>query len=103
MKKIENVKIEVRGEQLIDENKEKICSLTCIKAVLNNCEYKNREDQRQADKIYQKLEKLENEVKEIELEDAEFELIKKYVEDYIPFRRGRTFVPFLNSLEDGEK
>lgn len=75
-------------------------TISLILAALNNVKYRTREDQRKADRIYEKIEKFEGNV---ELEDAEFELVYSYVKDFEPYLSGRTFTPFLDELDRAAK
>lgn len=99
MKTITNITLEnSEGKPLKDGASQKdLNAVTLIQAVLNNVKYKSREDQRKADKVYEKLEAVEGGI--IELEDAEFELIYQYASEYEPFLNGRMFMPFLDELD----
>lgn len=100
MKTLQNITLEQNGKPILEaETKEELNTIKLIKAVLNGCKYKNREDQRNADKIYIKLEALDK-AENIELEDAEFELVKRYSLDYEPYLRGRSCAPFLALFDD---
>jgi len=100
MKKLNNITLKTNdGRPLIDSVlKVELTLLLLVKSMFNSVRYDNREDQRTADKIYNKLEDLK-EPKEIELEDAEFELMYKYAQKYEMFLNGRTFLPILDELE----
>jgi len=101
MKTLKNITLELNGKPLLEaETKEELNTIKLVEAVLNGCKYKNRGDQRNADKIYLKLEALETKTEEIELEDAEFELVKRYSLDYEPYLQGRSCAPFLALFDD---
>lgn len=100
MKKINNKVLKTQdGKPIIDSvlNKE-LTSKLLIQMVFNNVEYKSREDQRLADKIYNKLDDIKD-TDYLELENLEFDLVYKYSNYFQPFMNGRGFLPFLNELD----
>lgn len=100
MKTLSNIFLTTEdGKPMFDAlTKKELNVLNLLLIVLNNAKYNSREDQRKADRIYNKLEDL-GEVETIDLEDAEFDLIYKYCKDYPVFLQGRTFLPFLDELD----
>ncbi|MBK9580216.1 MAG: hypothetical protein IPO40_24390 [Fibrobacteres bacterium] len=62
-----------------------------ITICLGQSKYASVADQWKAYEITKKLES----GKDVELEEAEYELVKKKVEEFEPYRNGFTFMPFL--------
>jgi len=64
---------------------------TLIEIALGQSKYASAAEQWQAYDVAKKLEA----GKDVELEDAEYELVKKKVDAFDPYRTGFTFMPFL--------
>lgn len=80
-----------------------------IKAVIENFKYENSKQQFEAFKLYQKLDDnvgatipVDGEENVIQLEDAEFELVKSMIKDYPAFRNGIMWMPFMELFDDGK-
>jgi len=103
MKKLNNITLTTDdGRPLIDNVlKKELNLILLLKAMFNTVKYDSREDQRKADKVYNKLEEMQKvkNVKDFEVEDEEFEIVYKYAQKYEMFLRGRTFMPILDELE----
>lgn len=63
---------------------------TLIEICLGQSKYGSTSEQWQAYEITKKLGE-----DDVELEDADYELVQKKVEEFEPYRNGFTFVPFL--------
>ena len=70
------------GKELTTANLITIC--------LGQSKYASMAEQWQAYEITKKIEE-----GDVELEDAEYDLVKKKVEEFEPYRNGFTFMPFL--------
>ena len=70
------------GKELTTANLITIC--------LGQSKYASMAEQWQAYEITKKIEE-----GDIELEDADYDLVKKKVEEFEPYRNGFTFMPFL--------
>lgn len=101
MKTIKNITLKnTDGSARVEATtKEVLNSLSLIRLAFNNVRFKNRQDQRLADKIYVKLEATAPEVESFEVEDAEFDVIFKYCTAFETYLQGRAFNPFLAELE----
>lgn len=79
-------------------------TVTLIRALLDNVQYKGREEVKLADKIFDKLtiNWKEDQPEAIDLEDAEFDFVQRHANSYAPYLSGRKFSPFLEALETAE-
>lgn len=99
MKTIKNIQIMAGETPAIEAGtQQQLTVVRCVKALLDNVEYKNRGDQRTADKLYEKLSDVNEET--FDLEDAEYAFIKGYIEGYKPFLNGRMFTVVLNQFDE---
>jgi hypothetical protein len=100
MKTLLNITLEKDGKPILEATtQEPITTVGCIKAVLDNTTYENRGEQREADKVYEKVSALES-PSDFVLENAEYEVVKRYIEKYPPFLTGRVFSPILAQFEE---
>lgn len=93
------------GEPRVEKSTgEELHTISLITLLLDNCKFKNRADQRVGDKIYQKVKgiTISQGLVNIELEDAEFDIVFKYASTFEPFLTGRAFEPFFKELEKSE-
>jgi hypothetical protein len=87
------------GDSLKDAaTDEDLNTVRLIQAVFNNVKYDSRAEQRQADKVYEKISSNLT-AEQFELEDAEFDLVCKYANSFPPFLEGRKFIPFFEELD----
>lgn len=70
-----------------------------IKAALQSHTYATAKEQYDGFKIFDKV---EEDAEEIELEDAEFELVEKICKAYPPFLKGIMFAPFLALFDEAK-
>ena len=99
MRKLENITlITNEGKPMVDAATGKeLNTASLIEICLGQSKYASVAEQWEAYEITKKLEEamLASTTKDIELEDAEYELVKKKVEEFEPYRNGFTFMPFL--------
>lgn len=80
------------GKPMVDASSQKeLNTATLITICLGQSKYASVAEQWKAYEITKILE----EGKDIELEDADYQLVKKMVEAFEPYRNGFTFMPFL--------
>lgn len=80
------------GKPIVDASSQKeLNTATLITICLGQSKYASVADQWKAYEITKKIE----DGKDVELEDAEYQLVKKMVEAFEPYRNGFTFMPFL--------
>lgn len=80
------------GKPMVDASSQKeLNTATLITICLGQSKYASVADQWKAYEITKKIE----DGKDVELEDAEYLLVKKMVEAFEPYRNGFTFMPFL--------
>lgn len=80
------------GSPIIDASSQKeLSTVSLIIICLGQSKYASVADQWKAYEITKKIE----DGKDVELEDAEYQLVKKMVEAFEPYRNGFTFMPFL--------
>ena len=70
-----------------------------IKAALQSHSFATAKEQYDGFKIFDKI---EDDAEEIQLEDAEFELVEKICKAYPPFLKGIMFIPFLELFEEAK-
>ena len=79
------------GEPMFDAGtKQELNTATLIEICLGQSKYDSMAEQWQAYEITKKLGE-----GDVELEDTEYALVKKKVEEFEPYRNGFTFIPFL--------
>lgn len=90
------------GDKLFTVDEYPITALILIRTLIDNVQYSTRADIKIADKIFNKLpiNWKEKQPEHIDLEDAEFEFVKRNAETYPPYLAGRKFSPFLSELEE---
>lgn len=71
--------------------KKELNTSTLIEICLGQSKYNSMSEQWQAYEITKKLEAGED----VELEETEYKLVKKKVEEFEPYRNGFVFIPFL--------
>ncbi len=96
MKIIENKKFSFKGVPIIDEAKEQYTTLSLMKTVLENSQYDFSASLMQALKVIQKLVDQDG---KINLEDTDYEFIKKWCLVYAPLlQKGLAFGEFFEQL-----
>lgn len=97
MKTLKNIELKSNDKKpLTDAASGKVlCTTSLIEICLGQSKYASVSEQWEA---YEITKKLDSE-KDIELEEAEYDLVKKKVEEFEPYRQGFTFVPFLRLFE----
>ena len=97
MKTLLNNKIFFKDKPVTDENGHEFDVLSLIKIVLENSAYDTTGSLMQANKIYGKLAEKDG---TIDLEDADYEFIKKWTAVYVPLlQKGLIFTAFYEALE----
>ncbi len=90
--------ITVRTAEGKEEVKHNILTTTyLIKAMVDNYQYKTRGQQRNADKLWEKINDMESKLLDgsiFELEDAEYALVGEMLQDFQPYLTGRVWAPF---------
>lgn len=80
------------GKPIVDASSQKeLNTASLITICLGQSKYASVADQWKAYEITKKI----DEGKDVELEDADYQLVKKMVEAFEPYRNGFTFMPFL--------
>jgi hypothetical protein len=82
----------MNGEQPVSDaaTKKELNTSTLIEICLGQSKYASMAEQWKAYEITKKLGE-----GDVELEEADYELVKKKVEEFEPYRNGFTFMPFL--------
>lgn len=98
MKTLKNVVLKTAdGKPLTDAaTKKKLNTASLITICLGQSKYPSVADQWNAYEITKKI----KEGKDVELEDSDYQLVKKMVESFEPYRNGFTFVPFLELFKE---
>lgn len=93
MKILKNIVLKtIDSKPMVDASSQKeLNTASLITICLGQSKYASVADQWKAYEITKKLE----EKKDVELEDADYQLVKKMVEAFEPYRNGFTFMPFL--------
>ena len=92
MKKLKHIEIKSGDKVIVDQASGlELNTANLITICLGQSKYPSVADQWKAYEITKKLE----EGKDVELEDADYELVKRMVEAFEPYRNGFTFMPFL--------
>lgn len=80
------------GKPMVDASSQKeLNTVNLITICLGQSKYASVADQWKAYEITKKIE----DGKDVELEDADYQLVKKMVEAFEPYRNGFTFISFL--------
>lgn len=80
------------GKSIVDASSQKeLNTASLITICLGQSKYPSVADQWRAYEITKNME----EGKDVELEDADYQLVKRMVEAFEPYRNGFTFMPFL--------
>jgi hypothetical protein len=85
-----------QGETRQDGSKHLYTTAYCLRVLIENSQFKNHGDQCTAYKVYQKL--VDEEI-DVELEDAEFDLMERMAKVFPPFTKGILFLPFLQLFD----
>ncbi len=97
MKIVENKKISFKGVPVIDEKQEQYTTLALIKTVLENSQYDFSASLMQALKV---VGKIKDEEGKLNLEDSDYEFIKKWCLVYAPMlQKGLAFGEFFEQLD----
>ena len=93
MKTIQHITLKTsEGKPMVDAATQKeLNTVSLITICLGQSKYASVADQWKAYEVTKKLE----DGKDIELEDVDYQLVKKMVEAFDPYRNGFTFIPFL--------
>jgi hypothetical protein len=93
--------ITVRTAEGKEETKHNILTTTyLIKTMIDNYQFKNRGQQRNADKLWEKINQIEEaDLKTFELEDAEYALVGEMLQDFAPYLNGRLWAPLHTMFE----
>ena len=92
MKTLKHIELKNGDQVMFDAGtKKELNTANLIIICLGNSKYPNTADQWKAYEITKKIE----DEKDVELEDADFDFVKGYVEKFEPYRTGFTFMPFL--------
>ena len=92
MKKLVHIELKNNDKPIVDHSTGKeLNTANLITICLGQSKYASMSEQWQAYEITKKLE----DGKDVELEDAEFDIVKKKIEAFEPYRNGFTFMPFL--------
>lgn len=104
MKQFENITLTTSTGEIIKDQPtgKELNARNIILILLDNSKYENQEDQRRGFKLHDKVEKLPKKSKTLQLEDSEFDLVKKYADKFDPFLTGLVWMPFKNALADAK-
>ena len=92
MKTLTHIDLKNNDQVIVDfATKKELNTANLITICLGQSKYTSMAEQWQAYEITKKIE----DGKDVELEDAEYDLVKKKVEAFEPYRNGFTFMPFL--------
>lgn len=92
MKTLAHIELKNNDQVIVDAASGKeLNTANLITICLGQSKYASMAEQWQAYEITKKIE----DGKDVELEDADYDLVKKKVEAFDPYRNGFTFMPFL--------
>lgn len=90
--------LDIDGKEISE--KHELTTGYIIRSLIENSQYKNAKEQHEAFKIYDKI---QEDSDQIQLEDAEFELVNTMAHAFKPFFTGITFIPFFDLLDTVSK
>ena len=93
MKTLAHIELKNNDQQVIVDfaTKKELNTANLITICLGQSKFASSAEQWQAYEITKKME----DGKDVELEDADYDLVKKKVEAFEPYRNGFVFMPFL--------
>jgi sulfur relay (sulfurtransferase) DsrC/TusE family protein len=92
MKTLAHIELKNNDQVMVDfATKKELNTANLITIALGQSKYTSTAEQWQAYEITKKI----AEGKDVELEEADYELVKKKVEAFEPYRTGFVFIPFL--------
>jgi hypothetical protein len=97
MKRLKHIELKNGDKIIVDSGTGKeLNTANLITICLGQSKYSSMTEQWQAYEITKKIE----DGKDVELEDADYALVKKMVEAFEPYRNGFTFMPFLDLFRE---